>query len=121
MPIIDPANHKADLRAALSDVGWEVEQVEGPPSSWWINELWRIRSMWRPVGRELWLTFLGDPMEMADPPKRVGSVVIGDAPAVDARGTGLDNFNLSPNWPQEKARILMFLDRRRTSDETEAS
>jgi hypothetical protein len=121
VPIIDPTHHKADLRAALSNAGWDVERIEGLPSAWWINELWRLQSRWRPVGRELWLTFLGDPMEMADPPKRVTGIAVGEAPAADRFGRDLDCFDLSLNWPDEKARILEFLSDCRTPNEIESS
>lgn len=61
------------LIAALNEKGWELASLEGL-HEWWADEVWRIRSTWSPQGRELYLTFLVDPM--AEGPRKKGQDVI---------------------------------------------
>ena len=53
---------KAVLTELLESNGWVVETREESDLEWWADEMWMIRSTWRPTDYELFLTFLVDPM-----------------------------------------------------------
>jgi len=53
---------KAVLTKLLESNGWCVEAREDSDVEWWADELWQIRSTWRPTDYELYLTFLVDPL-----------------------------------------------------------
>jgi hypothetical protein len=106
MPFVDPAAYKLDLRAALEAEGWEVERAEPAPDAWWMNELWRIRSRWRPVGATLYVTFIGDRQEERIPPKRVGEIGVGREPVRAVIHDEVERFHLTRDWPGQMARIV---------------
>lgn len=41
--------------------GWEIEEKFVDDLEWWADEIWRIVSIWSPVGCKAHLTFLVDP------------------------------------------------------------
>ncbi|MGE0046780.1 MAG: hypothetical protein AB7J28_12255 [Hyphomonadaceae bacterium] len=85
---------KIALRSALEESGWRVERVESAADAWWMNELWRLQSLWRPRGAEVFVSFIGDPgWDGPHPPKRIGNVGVGRCPAEDYSGRGVDRFN----------------------------
>ena len=49
------------LLDALTEAGWELAASE-QLHEWWADDVWRMRSVWSPQGREFYLTFLVDPM-----------------------------------------------------------
>lgn len=101
-----PDKQKLDLHAALVAEGWNIEQIEPAPNAGWMNELWRIRSRWRPVGATLFVSFCGDPQDERDPPERVGTIGIGSAPARYFYDHDLVEFVISPGWPRQLPEIL---------------
>jgi hypothetical protein len=106
MPLLDPAAHKLDLRAALEAQGWEVEVVESAAEAWCMHELWRARSRWRPVGATLFVSLVGDQGEERRPPQRVGDVAVGRAPLSDIHACNAARFPLAPYWPAQLANIV---------------
>jgi hypothetical protein len=53
--------HKV-LAELLGSAGWDVETRYDSELEWWADEIWIIRSRWRPTDFHLYLTFLVDPM-----------------------------------------------------------
>jgi hypothetical protein len=106
MPFLDPASHKVDLRAALEAEGWDVEIVESAADAWWMNELCRLRSRWRPVGAELFVSFIGDPLDEHRPPRRVYQIGVGREPAEDWHAANVACFALAPDWPAKRASLI---------------
>jgi hypothetical protein len=106
MPFLDPASHKVDLRAALEAEGWDVEIIESAAHAWWMNELWRLRSRWRPVGAELFVSFVVDPTDERRPRRRVFVIGVGREPAENWHATNVERFDLAPNWPAKRARLV---------------
>jgi hypothetical protein len=102
-----PHTQKLDLRAAFNADGWDVEPIEPAPSAWWLNELWRLRSRWRPVGATLFVSFCADPDAEGDPPAKVWSVGIGAMPATYFYDRELFEFGLSPGWPRQLPDIVL--------------
>jgi hypothetical protein len=52
---------QTQLEEALEREGWRVVERAANPH-WWAAEIWTIESLWRPVGRRLWVMFLVDPL-----------------------------------------------------------
>ena len=53
---------KAVLTELLESNGWCVVTREESDLEWWADEVWKIRSTWRPIDLEFYLTFLVDPL-----------------------------------------------------------
>ena len=72
------------LSAALQAAGWEVvaRTIDLP---WWADEVWTIASTWRPVGLQVFLAFLIDPMCYS---------------ANRRRGEHVDSVRCTPTWPE---------------------
>lgn len=51
-------SQKKQLEAALLSSGWRIAEREPITAEWWVDEIWTIESVWRPVGFTLFLTFL---------------------------------------------------------------
>ena len=49
------------LQELLENSGWTIEHRETENLEWWADEIWRIRSTWRPTDLTLHLTFEVDP------------------------------------------------------------
>jgi hypothetical protein len=60
------------LEATLDQHGWHVE-VQSEDADWWVDERWRVRSTWSPVGFTVHVTFLVDPQH--DGPRSKGAAV----------------------------------------------
>ena len=52
--------HQQAIRDRLAEFGWELAAHE-VLDAWWADDAWRLRSVWSPQGREVYLTFLVDP------------------------------------------------------------
>jgi len=44
----------------FDEFGWELFPCDDV-DAWWADDTWRLRSVWVPRGREVYLTFLVDP------------------------------------------------------------
>jgi hypothetical protein len=106
MSFVIPDAHKVDLRAALEAQGWDVEAVESAADAWWMNELWRIRSRWRPVGVELFVSFVGDRMDDRRPPRRVEDIGVGREAVSRVSAENIERFALHPDWPAQLLKIV---------------
>jgi hypothetical protein len=68
---------KAELLSQLSERGWCVAGVE-ENLEWWAAEMWRLESVWSPVGSRAYITFLFAPevpLLPYDKTRRRGEVV----------------------------------------------
>lgn len=106
MSYVIPHNHKRDLRAALGSQGWDVAEVEADSSAWWMNELWLIKSTWRPVGVEAFVAFVGGPDGNGNPEEGANHVAIGAAPPEHWFGEGIARVGLTPDWPAKLKSIV---------------
>ena len=53
-------SQKRQLEEALLSSGWRIAEREPITAEWWVDEIWTIESVWRPVGFTLFLSFLVD-------------------------------------------------------------
>lgn len=51
---------RTELLNQLPEHGWRVAGVE-ENLEWWANEMWLLESVWSPVGRRAYITFLVAP------------------------------------------------------------
>lgn len=51
---------RAELLSRLAERGWRVAGVE-ENLEWWAAEMWRLESVWSPVGSRAYVTFLVAP------------------------------------------------------------
>ncbi len=52
---------KATIKNQLEKHGWKVVQIEEDTLDWWADEIWILESVWTPVDKHVYLTFLVDP------------------------------------------------------------
>jgi len=57
---MDPRIDK--LINAFQQKGWVLKGSVDTSSDWWFSDIIQLRSTWRPVGKEIYLTLLTDPM-----------------------------------------------------------
>lgn len=51
----------AALREQFETQGWEISSVEMPSDVFWAWDIWELKSVWRPVGKVLYVSFVFDP------------------------------------------------------------
>ena len=54
------------LRTLFESMGWEATPIELASDCWWAKEIWKLRSLWTPVDKEIFLSLLVDPSVMHD-------------------------------------------------------
>jgi hypothetical protein len=101
----NPVRHKNDLRAALEAAGWDVEVVEHDTFAWWMHELWRITSRWRPSGVSGFVAFVGSPWPDGLASPGADHVAIGPQPPENWQGGEVTRFELRP-WPEQIQGII---------------
>lgn len=97
---------KADLQAELERTGWRVERRAD--DAWWIHEIWRLTSTWRPVGATAFVILLIDPQ--AEPEERDVSSVWAAAVApyrpIDRLRAENSAIRVRPRWPERLKEIV---------------
>ncbi len=54
-------NKFSPLKDKLENAGWLVASIDPPSDAWWAFDIWELRSVWRPVGKILYVAFVIDP------------------------------------------------------------
>jgi len=49
------------LEDRLEAEGWELEQAHTTGLEWWADEIWQLKSRWKPTGTAAFITLLVDP------------------------------------------------------------
>src|SRR5690348_13565691 len=106
MAYVLPETHKRELRAALDAAGWDIELEEPPTEVWWINELWRVRSRFRPVGVEAFVAIVGGPDGDGNRHRGASHVTVGPMPTSWQNFEKIPSFELSKRWPDERKGIV---------------
>ena len=69
------------LNAKLADYlevdGWDLVHDHTQDLEWWADEIWQLKSLWSPVGTEVFVTFLVDPMWEGNREKGQGVWAVG--------------------------------------------
>jgi hypothetical protein len=114
MPV-DMTAQQQKLLDALATMGWELageEQVH----EWWVDSVWRMRSIWSPQCGQFYLTFLVDPQLDLHRRRKIGEGVwaVGasaylPASSEQAKKQGL--FSLGHGWEQRLDGFISGLSR----------
>ena len=102
-------SQKRQLEAAIVSDGWRIAEREAFTTEWWVDEIWTIESVWRPVGFKLFLAFLVDPMESG--PRRPGKDAWAAScssvcPQTRAEATSGPQIFLRPSWEKNLPEFL---------------
>ena len=104
------------LLDALNAAGWELASSE-QLHEWWADEVWRMRSVWSPQGREFYLTFLADPILDLHRRRNRGEGIwsVSVTPALPAGRTELGpQFSLKRGWEERLSEIVSYVERFRS-------
>ena len=55
---------KANNSGKINGNGWKIIELEKVELDWWANEMWRLESVWSPIGKTAFVTFLLEPENM---------------------------------------------------------
>jgi hypothetical protein len=110
------------LLDALVQAGWELAANE-PLHEWWADEVWRMRSVWSPAGREFFLTFLVDPQLDLHRQRRSGEGVwavsaSGSLPSSREEAQEEFCFSLGHGWGERLDGFIEQVSRFRKSNHT---
>ncbi len=105
------STQRNEIEAALSETGWRLAERQ-TPNEWWVDELWKLESVWRPQGRRAYLIFLVDPQW--DEPRRFGEAVWAIAVAKtqpeDLRDLDSDQtVPIRPRWERKHEALWALL------------
>jgi len=90
------------IRERLVEKGWKVTELEKVELDWWASEMWRLESVWSPIGKTAFITFLLEPESM----KYVWAIMASEEIPVNQFG----NFTLSlKGWEKELPELIKFL------------
>lgn len=102
---------RQELFNQLLEHGWRVaNQEEG--LEWWADEMWRLESLWSPVGSLAYVTFLVDPMSDGDRKKGedVWAVMASSTkPLSRLKVEGEFTLSLGGGWKQEMPTFFKHL------------
>ncbi len=92
------------LLDAFTQAGWELEAIE-QLHEWWADDVWHMRSIWSPQGREFYLTFLVDPQLHLHRERRNGEGVwavkaSSDLPKSSEKAEGQCLLSLGRRWQE---------------------
>ncbi len=49
------------IREKVIENGWKITELEKVELDWWANEMWLLESVWSPIGKTVFITFLLEP------------------------------------------------------------
>lgn len=94
---------KQKIREKLIENGWKIIELEKYELDWWASEMWRLESVWSPIGKIAFVTFLLDPENM----EYVWDIMASEEKPVSRFG----NSTLSlKRWEKELPEFMKFLD-----------
>lgn len=86
----------------LTENGWKVTKLEKYELDWWASEMWLLESIWSPIGKTAFVTFLLEPENMS----YVWFIMASDEKPLNQFG----NFTLSlKGWEKELPEFMKFL------------
>ena len=102
---------RQDLFNQLPEHGWHVADHE-EELEWWADEMWRLESLWSPVGNLAYVTFLVDPMSDGDRKKGEdvwAFMASSTKPVSRLKVEGEFTISLGRGWNQELPAIFKHL------------
>lgn len=100
---------KQTIREKLIENGWKINELEKAELDWWAKEMWQLESVWSPVGKTAYISFLIDPMSDLQNPS-VWAIEISDEQPVYGKERNCFLVSLK-QWKNEQNKFLTFLDK----------
>ncbi len=89
----------------LTENGWKITKLEKHELDWWAGEMWRLESVWSPVGETAFVTFLLEP----ESAKYVWEIMASAEKPVGRAGNQ-NSFSMSlKGWEKELPEFVKFL------------
>lgn len=99
------------LDQKIAEAGWRIVQKTEMPD-WWADEIWQLESIWSPVGRSAWITFLVDP-QSDSPNRKKGQHVWEVALSAKRPSDRISNFefgiSLKSGWQKDLGNFIKKL------------
>jgi hypothetical protein len=93
------------IREKLIENGWKITELEKVELDWWANEMWLLESVWSPIGKTGFITFMLEPENM----EYVWQIMASKEKLIDRFGDG-NSFSLSlKRWEKELPKFMDFL------------
>ena len=90
------------IREKLIENGWTITELEKVELDWWANEMWQLESIWSPIGKTAFVTFLLEPENM----EYVWEIMASEEKPVNRFG----NFTLPlKGWEKELTEFIKYL------------
>jgi hypothetical protein len=96
------------IEERLGDYGWEVVHKETDTGEWWADEIWTLRSFWKPQGCVIRLAFLVDP-QWSGPRKKGQGVWAVNASAEKPERMAETTLSLGRGWEKDLPEFLSRL------------
>jgi hypothetical protein len=103
---------RQELLNQLAAHGWRIACQE-EELEWWVDEMWRIESLWSPVGSLAYVSFLVDPQSHHERKRGedVWAVMASDSrPVRRLNGEGEFTVSLGRGWKQGLPAFFKHLD-----------
>jgi len=114
---VNPISSQQQLLADVLDAhGWSIVDRQTNFADWLYFEVWKIESVWRPVGKTAFMTFLNDPMP-SNGPRRPNAVACSRTSPVEGDGAH-DSFAWvgMTHWKYDLVELLDKLEDFRNSE-----
>lgn len=95
------------IREKLIENGWKITELEKVELDWWASEMWLIESVWSPISKTAYITFLFEPSEA----KEVWDIVA-SSEKFEYRGDRKNSFFLnikSSRWKKELPEFMKYI------------
>src|SRR5688572_15220076 len=102
------------LEKKLQEEGWLIAE-RSSAYDWWADEVWTVESVWRPVGRQLWITFLVDPQHDGTrrPGERVWAVGVTESLPVGRQQVEPTAVPIRNTWSSSLDKLMTLMGRLR--------
>ena len=89
----------------LIENGWKITKLEKYELDWWATEMWLLESIWSPIGKTAFITFLLEPENM----EYVWEIMASEEKPAN-RFENQNSFSLSlKRWEKELPAFMKFL------------
>lgn len=92
------------IREKLIENGWKITELERGELDWWANEMWLIESVWSPIGKTAYITFMLEPMDA----KEVWDIVASNE-KLENRNDSANSFYLNIKSSGWKKKLSEFM------------
>ena len=108
MLVNDRTTQKRTIKSHIENNGWKVFQIDN--YEWWENEVWKIESVWTPIGKKAFIIFENDPMDYDDEVLEAWAVIASPIRPTNRSGESSDfQMSLNNKWEKELPKLIDYL------------